>query len=447
MTKRNASKYGAISEGWLYQKELMALPRVQQSSSELISFYNYHVSKHDFYHHLSGGEVVNAVEQIPVIDKACVLDHWELFLNSAAMNQRDIDLYISNFNIANTFNNHLVFHSSGSSGRKSITLYNQFEFGRSLYALYEKTLKAFGSRRIAYIGLTDRYNGGNQWMYHLSDPLDVKLMNFFDNDEQHIAALTEFQPDVIFTKPSKLLALGRKMRQKGTKLKSLNHIISVGENLSSYAENEIYRLFGVHPKNSFSTTETGPIGFQSSYDRELELYDNLNHVEILDENGLPIHEPNIPGRLVITNLYNLTFPLIRYDLADYVSWVDGKVGKSVSFVLGRGDKSVLLGKEERKIKVNELALWQFESDLLQDCQFNIIHSTQIDIYAVLIRDLPSEKETLKKQIGRFFDDLALPESVLVDIHFVHAIEPDSDSSKTKKVVIHPQKTPQSEGVL
>lgn len=446
MDKRITSNYLSISDGWSYQKELMGLPQPQLTNLELISFYNYQVSKHSFYKHQSNQQNIQEIDQIPIIDKVQVLDNMDQFYDSTPIKQLEVNHYIENFDITNTFNNYLVFHSSGSSGRRSITLYNQFEFGRSLYALYEKTLKPFGSQRIAYIGLTDRYNGGNQWMYHLCDPLEVALINFFDCSEDQIKELSEFKPDVIFTKPSKLIELGREMRANGIKLDSLNHIISVGENLSHYAEKEIHSLFGIRPRNSFSTTETGPIGFQCSNERELDLYDSLNYVEIIDEDGQPINEPNKPGRLVVTNLYNLTFPLIRYDLADYVYWIDGKVGKSISFILGRADKLIQFGSDKNKIVVNELELWKFHHDHLQDCQFNIISKDLVTVYAVLVHDTPSEKVNVTKQINQFFRNLGVPKSVIINIEFVNAIKADSESSKTKRVVIQKAESHNTERV-
>ena len=49
----------------------------------------------------------------------------------------------------------------------------------------------------------------------------------------------------------------------------------------------------------------------------MRVLDDLNIVEVFDEQDQPVG-PGKEGRVVITNLYNCTLPILRYELGDYV---------------------------------------------------------------------------------------------------------------------------------
>jgi phenylacetate-CoA ligase len=56
--------------------------------------------------------------------------------------------------------------------------------------------------------------------------------------------------------------------------------------------------------------------------------DDLNIVEMLDDRNQPVPSGG-SGRGVLTNLYNYTLPVLRYELGDYV--VRGTEGNETSF--------------------------------------------------------------------------------------------------------------------
>jgi phenylacetate-coenzyme A ligase PaaK-like adenylate-forming protein len=48
----------------------------------------------------------------------------------------------------------------------------------------------------------------------------------------------------------------------------------------------------------------------------MTVLDDLNIVEVLGDNDRPV-SPGDQGRIVITNLFNHTLPILRYELGDY----------------------------------------------------------------------------------------------------------------------------------
>lgn len=102
-----------------------------------------------------------------------------------------------------------------------------------------------------------------------------------------------------------------------TRLPSLKVIFTGSEMLKEQTRTELKRLTGCHVLERYSNEEQGILG-QQGIDGGTEYY--LNHASYyfevlkLDED-VPAENGEL-GRIVITDLYNYAFPLIRYDTGD-----------------------------------------------------------------------------------------------------------------------------------
>lgn len=73
-------------------------------------------------------------------------------------------------------------------------------------------------------------------------------------------------------------------------------------------------------------------------------FDDSTVLEILDEDGRVIQEPEVAGALYITNLLRQLMPVIRYPVGDRACWLDppGVAGRRFK-LLGRTEKAIRLG--------------------------------------------------------------------------------------------------------
>ena len=432
--------YPAISDGWRYQQTMLKNEDMEARKilNEAVILARHVQQHHPAYKNIYSNLEITRFDKLPLIDKKVVCDHIDSFLLYCGVKLDQIELYFQSFGLEKTLGCYLAFHSSGSSGRQSITLYNQFEFGRSLYSLFHKIVEAQYTSKMSYIGLVDRYNGGNQWMFHLASNMELQLLNYFDDTELNVGALLTFQPEIIFTKPTKLKDIGRYLVSHGEKLLALKSIISVGEDMSEDDANEIEELLVVKPQNSFSTTETGPIAFQSNANlRQLELYQGLSHVEIVDRQGEAISCADESGRLVVSSIYNRSFPLLRYDLADHVHWIKGKVGLAISFMQGRGEKVLTFRHFGITGSINELPLWRYQHKQISAAQFE-----QIDQSTLLVRiELKSKQhhskdilQMIQQDIKHYLQQHGLCVEINLSVQIVEKILPDLSTSKVKRVI-------------
>jgi len=83
----------------------------------------------------------------------------------------------------------------------------------------------------------------------------------------------------------------------------------------------IAATWGVPLFNAFGTTE-GLMGASCSAGRGIHLNDDVCIVEPVDDAGHPVPAGERAAKVYLTNLYNLTTPLIRYELTDEVTVLD-----------------------------------------------------------------------------------------------------------------------------
>lgn len=117
------------------------------------------------------------------------------------------------------------------------------------------------------------------------------------------------------TSPSKALELANYVRRNGRASPPLMAILSVGEVATASLRHEVKTHLGCKMIDIYATAETGPIAMQCPESGLYHVQSELALVELLSGTGQPAR-PGETGRVVVTPLYNLAMPLIRFDTGD-----------------------------------------------------------------------------------------------------------------------------------
>lgn len=123
---------------------------------------------------------------------------------------------------------------------------------------------------------------------------------------------------VLVSYSSALVALSqylKKMERDISKWK-VEMIFSMGEALPDGTYDLLKEIFGFSPVRSYGNNENGFIAIQLDEEKEytIDLYNF--YTEILKMDSDEPAEPGELGRIVVTDYYNKTFPMIRYDTGD-----------------------------------------------------------------------------------------------------------------------------------
>lgn len=179
---------------------------------------------------------------------------------------------------------------------------------------------------------------------------------------------------------------------------SLKVIIPTAETLNEDDRKIIAQAFGLPVVNEYGASEVGIIAFENSKSEWIVSNENL-FIEIVDDNDQPVN-PGLPGRVLITDLFNKAMPFIRYEIGDIgVLSPEKSAGYDVlTDLLGRTNDFAILpsGKKapgltfyyisknllEKEVLLNEFIIKQLEPDhfhfeYISDKELNIHQKQQI----------------------------------------------------------------------
>jgi phenylacetate-coenzyme A ligase PaaK-like adenylate-forming protein len=178
-----------------------------------------------------------------------------------------------------------------------------------------------------------------------------------------VAGLNAAQPDVLIGYPSSLHPLAHEARAGRLRIRP-RCVLSTSEPLLPEVRRGLEDTWGVAVTNCWSASEAGGMATSCEAGPGMHLSDDLVVVEPVDAGGGEVSAGNPSAKIYVTNLYNPTLPLIRYEITDQVTVLEGACGcgsahRRIDDVRGRLDDVFVYGN----VSVNPLA---FESPLIGD---------------------------------------------------------------------------------
>lgn len=140
--------------------------------------------------------------------------------------------------------------------------------------------------------------------------------------KDNIQLLNKFKPKLVVGYPSALNFMANFIAKEPIILTHKPQaIISAGEMLYDEQRENIEKYFGTSVFNRYGCREVGHIASECSSHDGMHYDADRLIVEIVDDNGNPC-PPNTVGNIVVTDLFNYVFPLIRYKIGDLGSLSD-----------------------------------------------------------------------------------------------------------------------------
>ena len=133
---------------------------------------------------------------------------------------------------------------------------------------------------------------------------------------------------------------------------SVRAIIPISETMPEPVRRSLEKQFGCPVRAWYSNEENGIMGLQNEKDEGYRIDTETYYYEILKMDSDEPAEPGELGRIVITDLFNYAFPILRYD---------------------NGDTAVAVRKEKNgRFKLYLSELYGRRSDLIYDCKGNAV---------------------------------------------------------------------------
>lgn len=143
----------------------------------------------------------------------------------------------------------------------------------------------------------------------------VMLSSSADPERQADWVIKE-DPQYLQMFPSNLEAILPVLEARGAMLPGLHYFRTMGEQLPNRIRERVQSQFGKKIVDAYSSQEVGLIAMQCPEHDHYHLVQDMIFTEVLRDDGTPC-APGEIGSVVVTDLFNAGFPLIRYAIGDY----------------------------------------------------------------------------------------------------------------------------------
>ncbi len=137
------------------------------------------------------------------------------------------------------------------------------------------------------------------------------LVNALNSPDDHIERLNAMKPDYLATYPSVLKNIAFQVQEKKIPIHQPKILVTSGESQDAHTREIISRTFTGTLLDCYMSTEAGAMACECLKHNGLHVLAYKTIVEILDDrhNVVPVGQN---GNVVVTDLNNLVFPIIRY---------------------------------------------------------------------------------------------------------------------------------------
>jgi phenylacetate-coenzyme A ligase PaaK-like adenylate-forming protein len=281
--------------------------------------------------HLDAAAVREAdLATVPAMTKTDLMDHFDEIVTDARLTRDVVETHLADLTTDSyLFDEYHACASGGSSGRRGAFVYD-FESWVVVFLSYIRFgIEAFrpvtgsgeapsvfamvtadkASHMTAAVGQTFVLPGRVTHRLPATWPL-----------ARIVAGLNDLQPAVLMGYASMLYQLAREGAAGRLRI-APQLVMSTSEPLLPEIRAAVTTTWRAPLRNGFGSTE-GLMGMSCSSERGIHLSDDVCIVEPVDADGRPVPRGERAAKLYLTNLYNRTQPLIRYELTDEITVLD-----------------------------------------------------------------------------------------------------------------------------
>lgn len=268
-------------------------------------------------------------ENIPPLTKEDAMNHWDDICCVPGLTKNMAENHLRQYReneISNPFfhNKYYITATGGSSGLRGLFIWDLDYFATVGYAAFRyqyqdelaKPIK--GQKKVAAVTAPTLIHASTPlFTITLDDSTMVKHYSCELNIINLCQELNQFQPTHLIGYSSIINELA--YRALGGNLTiSPQRISTNSEPLEEETRALVRKVWGIEINNMWGSVEMGMAGIESDKHYGLFISDDLLILESVDDNLKPVSNPANAKKLLVTNLFNLAFPLIRYVVDDTV---------------------------------------------------------------------------------------------------------------------------------
>jgi len=402
----------------------------------------------ELYRNIRDYRQINLID-LPVIDKATMMENFDRFVTDHRLRLAELQTHVGELTRDEYYlGQYRVLTTAGSSGVQGIFVFNRQEWSTVLAGRFRNGLmmgmsvRLFPRLKMTWIG-ADSPRHVSYRMATVSDLGHVRMQRLHATSgiEYLVNALNSFQPEYLTTYPSiaSLLAI----EQLEGRLDIHPDVIETGAEMRTREmEINIRRAWGITPFNLYGSTEGGAINVDCSFHRGMHMAEDLCIAEVVDDDNQPVPDGSPGHKVLLTNLFNFTQPLIRYEITDMLTISSepcpcGRPFRLITSIEGRSDDIVYLRTVEGKnVPIHPIHFHSVIGALPEIKEYNVAQEDQRITLMIVLRTGASKEEvacTLKRNLRSSFESLG---AVCPDIQpiFVNRIDREPGAMGKLKLI-------------
>lgn len=210
-------------------------------------------------------------------------------------------------------------------------------------------------------------------------------------------------------------------------------IVTTSEPLLPEVRTAAEEVFGAPVANCWGTSEAGAMAVGCWKGTGMHLNDDLVIVEPVDESGRPVPPGEPSAKVLVTNLFNPLLPLIRYELTDEVTVLEGScpcgsAHTRIADILGRSDD--LFTYPEATVHPHVLRSPLARIPAVAEYQ---VHQTPVGVDVAVRATADVDTDDLSRQLAAALAGVGVSAPV-VSIRVVDAPERNPTTGKLKRFI-------------
>ncbi len=369
-----------------------------------------------FYRELYGGPVRGPVElsSLPVVTKNAMMGAFDRFVTAPELRLADLERSIEHLHGDELFaGRYRIMTSSGSSGRKAIYVYDRDAWRDGIVPALLRSSRMMGLAprlprpRVLGVSAPD----GKHMTFRGSLSLDVGAFAALrvpaSTPLPELCARAEaHQPEYLFGYPSVVAMLAEEQRAGRLRI-APRVVVTSSEVCTPAMKDAIREAWGVRPFDMLGLTETGITAMDCAHHTGLHVFEDLALLEVVDDEGRAVPPGTHGAKVLVTNLYNLVQPIIRFEVSDLIAIDDapcpcGMTLRRIVALDGRSDDVLELPGPAGPVRIHPIHLRSALASDRRVLQYQIVQQANaLDVQVVLAGDAGAADEIavqLSKQL-------------------------------------------------
>jgi phenylacetate-coenzyme A ligase PaaK-like adenylate-forming protein len=378
---------------------------------------------------------VSGLPRLPVMTKSEMMADFDDVVTDRRLNRRTVEEHLAASKIEPSLllDEYVCLASGGSSGERGVfvqTVVSYMDFMASLIRPRVARSLASGNEPsgivTALVAAASPIHSTALAAATMSGPVQLVTIPATRPLPEVVDRLNALQPGGLVGYPSMLAQLAAEQRAGRLRI-APGAVTATSELLTEEDGAAIRAAFAVPVIDQFASTE-GLVGHSDPGDSVLTFATDMCIVELVDADNEPVPVGAAADKVLLSNLYNLTQPLIRYELTDrFVRHPDDPSGRLRAIVDGRADsvfrygnvtihpltvRSVMVGmptiseyqvrQTERGVAIDVVAHGQMDPTALGDALRQSLARCGLDAPEVNVRSVTSiERHAETGKVRRF----------------------------------------------